>query len=113
MPLSNIDKYGIDGGVSIDDGLQTTVIPYAKINLSHFDQNKRCFQMKADEIELIGALAEALALEYADVDDEDLFSLREGVDLLTRAQQYIECCGRQCPDPVEYAVQRYHQRVQP
>ena len=69
--------------------------------------------MKADEIELIGALAEALALEYADVDDEDLATICEGIDLLTRARQCIECCGRQCPDPVEYAVQRYHQRVQP
>ena len=69
--------------------------------------------MKADEIELIGALAEALALEYADVDDEDLPTIHEGIDLLTRARQYIECYGRRCPDPVEYVVQRYHQRAQP
>ena len=68
--------------------------------------------MKADEIELIGALAEALALEYGLVEDEDLPSLREGIDLLTRARQCIECSGRQCPDPVEYVVQRYHQHVQ-
>ncbi|MBR1149476.1 hypothetical protein [Bradyrhizobium sp. JYMT SZCCT0428] len=68
--------------------------------------------MKADEIELIRALAEALALEYADVDDEDLSSIHEGIDLLTRAQQCIECCGRQCPDPVADIVQLYHRRVQ-
>ena len=68
--------------------------------------------MKADEIELIGALAEALALEYGDVDDEDLSSLREGIDLLTCAQQCIECCGRQCPDPVTMVIQHYHQHVQ-
>jgi hypothetical protein len=69
--------------------------------------------MKADEIELIGALAETLALEYGDVDDEDLGTIGEGIDLLTHARQYIECYGRQCPDPVEYVVQRYHQRVRP
>jgi len=68
--------------------------------------------MKANEIELIRALAEALALEYGDVDDEDLATIHEGIDLLTRARQYIECSGRQCPDPVEYVVQRYHQHVQ-
>jgi hypothetical protein len=69
--------------------------------------------MKANEIELIRALAEALALEYADVDDEDLSSLHEGIALLTRARQCIECCGRQCPDPVAIVVQHYHKRVQP
>ena len=69
--------------------------------------------MKADEIELIRALAEALALEYGDVDDEDLPTIHEGIDLLTRARQCIESRGGQCPDPVEYAVQRYHQHVQP
>ena len=69
--------------------------------------------MKADEIELIRALAEALALEYANVDDEDLPTIHEGIDLLTRARQYIECCGRQCPDPVADMVQLYHQRVRP
>jgi hypothetical protein len=69
--------------------------------------------MQADEIELFGALAETLALEYADVDDEDLPTIHEGIDLLTRARECIECYGRQCPDPVEHAVQRYQQRVQP
>jgi hypothetical protein len=74
------------------------------------------FSMKAakqDEIELIGALAEALALEYGDVDDEDLPTIHEGIDLLTRARQCIECYGRQCPDPVADVVQHYHQRIQP
>jgi hypothetical protein len=66
-----------------------------------------------DEIELIRALAEALALEYGDVDDEDLPTIFEGVALLTRARQCIERYGHQCPDPVAFAVERYHQRVQP
>jgi len=65
-----------------------------------------------DEIELIRALAEPLALEYADVDDEDLSGICEGIDLLTRAQKCIECCGRQCPDPVAMVIQHYHQHVQ-
>jgi len=69
--------------------------------------------MKANEIELIGALAEALALEYGDVDDEDLPTIHEGIDLLTRARQRIECSGGKCPDPVADIVQLYHQRVQP
>jgi len=66
-----------------------------------------------DEIELIGALAKTLALEYANVDDEDLPSIHEGIELLTRARQCIECCGGKCPDPVADIVQLYHQRVQP
>jgi hypothetical protein len=64
-----------------------------------------------DEIELIGALAKTLALEYANVDDEDLPSIHEGIELLTRARQCIERRG-QCPDPVAIVVQRYHQHVQ-
>ena len=66
-----------------------------------------------DEIELIGALAETLALEYALVDDDDLPTIHEGIDLLTRARQYIEGCGRQCPDPVAVLMRIYHQHVQP
>lgn len=69
--------------------------------------------MTADEIDLIGALAEALALEYADVDDEDLLSIHEGIELLTRAQQCIEYRGRQCSDSVTLVIEHHKQRVQP
>ncbi|BBB96684.1 MULTISPECIES: hypothetical protein [Bradyrhizobium] len=69
--------------------------------------------MTAYEIDLIGALAEALALEYADVDDEDLLGICQGVGLLTRAQQCIERWGRQCPVPVALVIAHYRQRVQP
>ncbi|WGS18965.1 MULTISPECIES: hypothetical protein [unclassified Bradyrhizobium] len=69
--------------------------------------------MTADEIDLIGALAAALALEFGDVDDEDLPSIHEGIDLLTRARQCIECWGRTCPDPVGLLIEHYKQRVQP
>jgi hypothetical protein len=65
--------------------------------------------MKANEIELIRALAEALALEFALVDDEDLSTIHEGIDLLTRARRCLECRGCQCPDPVVITVQRYRQ----
>jgi hypothetical protein len=68
--------------------------------------------MTADEIELIGALAQALALEYADVDDEDLDTICESVEVLTRARQGIECHGLQCPEAVAEIIRRYHQRVQ-
>ena len=69
--------------------------------------------MTADEIDLIGDLAEALALEYADVDDEDLPSIHGGIDLLTQAQQCIECWGRQCPGLVEIVIEHYKQHVRP
>jgi hypothetical protein len=68
--------------------------------------------MKADEIELIGALAEALALEYADVDDEYLDTINESIEVLTRARRGIECHGLRCPEAVELIIERYHRHVQ-
>jgi hypothetical protein len=69
--------------------------------------------MKADEIELIGALAKMLALEYALIDDEDLNSINESIEVLTRARRGIECHGLQCPEAVELIIRRYHRHVQP
>jgi hypothetical protein len=68
--------------------------------------------MKADEIELIGALAEALALEYALVDDEDLNTINESIEVLNRARRGIERHGLQCPEAVGEIIRRYHQHVQ-
>ncbi len=67
---------------------------------------------KQDEIELIRALAEALALEYADVDDEDLNTINESIEVLTRARRGIECRGLQCPEAVELIIERYQRHVQ-
>ena len=68
--------------------------------------------MKADEIELIGALAKMLALEYALIDDEDLNTINESIEVLTRARRGIEYRGLQCPEAVELIIERYQRHVQ-
>jgi len=60
---------------------------------------------------LVRDLSNILALEYAGVDDEDLFTIEVGVDLLTRASRVIERSGSKRPQSIELLLLRCDQHL--
>jgi len=55
---------------------------------------------------LIRDLSNTLALEYALVDNEDLPTIGEGIDLLTRASRVVERSGSESPRSIGLLLHR-------
>ena len=58
-------------------------------------------------LELIRDLARILSLEYGNVDDHDLGSIKEGIEILERARTEIEACGLETPEATRMILDHY------